>query len=216
MTTIAEKVRAVLANEVWGAADISCNLPLIAALLKEHAPAHVTEMGVRNAVSSWTFAQYAAERAAAGRAIEYVATDITRREPVGALDAAMAGCPGVAYAFREGDDLTIPQWDTDFLFLDTWHTYRQLAKELLRWAPRTRGVLVLHDTALFGGRDEGEEGHGEKPVDEALFSGVAPGSVGLLAAVNQFLASPAGARWRVAQQNDNCNGIMVLLATAPP
>ena len=40
--------------------------------------------------------EYAAERAAAGRAIKYVATDITRRKPVGALRLLLPLAPFVA------------------------------------------------------------------------------------------------------------------------
>ncbi len=171
---------------------------------------------MRNAVSSWTFAQYAAERAAAGRAIEYVATDITRREPVGALDAAMAGCPGVAYAFREGDDLTIPQWDTDFLFLDTWHTYRQLAKELLRWAPRTRGVLVLHDTRCSAAATRARRATARSPWTRRCLAASRRARWGCWPPSTSFSPRPRarGGGWR--SKTHNCNGIMVLVATAPP
>lgn len=217
LAVIDARLESVLANThpELGDGDIACNLPLVASWLRKAQPAHVTEIGVRWGVSSWAFARYAAERAAAGQPAAYVASDITKKETVAQLDAAMVGCPGVAYSFVEGDDLEVPAWDTDFLFIDTWHTYKQLFRELDRWAPRTRSVLVLHDTATFGHVDEGTEGHGGKPVNASLFNGVAE-KTGLVAAYRDFLATPAGARWEVVEENGACNGITFLRAKKTP
>ena len=213
LATIDVRLRSVLNHsEPWfGDEDIACNLPRIAEWLRVEQPAHMTELGVRHGVSSWTFAQYAAGRAAAGLPITYRAGDITKQARVAQVEAAMAGCPGVAYSFVEGDDLIIPTWETDFLFIDTWHTYKQLFSELVRWAPHTRRTMVLHDTWLKAFVDEIFEGHGGKPVDEALFAGAREG-VGLQAAINDFLATPGGKRWTVAEENKNCNGITFLRA----
>jgi hypothetical protein len=217
LAVIDTRLASVLANThpELGDGDIACNLPLVESWLRKAQPAHVTEIGVRWGVSSWAFARYAAERAAAGLPAAYVASDITKKDTVAQLDAAMVGCPGVAYSFVEGDDLELPAWDTDFLFIDTWHTYKQLFRELDRWAPRTRSVLVLHDTATFGQVDEGTEGHGGKPVNASLFEGVAQ-KTGLVAAYRDFLATPAGDRWEVVEENGACNGITFLRAKGTP
>jgi len=69
---------------------------------------HITELGVREAISSWTFATVAAEAADAGRPIAYRALDITKKEGVFDLEAAMSQCPGVDFSFTEGSDLLVP------------------------------------------------------------------------------------------------------------
>ena len=215
LAIIDARAQSVLKNEhpKMGDADISCNLPRMWYWLREVQPAHVTEIGVRFAVSSWTFAHYASWRAAAGLPITYIASDITKRKEVAELDEAMGGCPGVLYSFTEGDDLVVPPWKTDFLFIDTWHTYKQLYLELLRWAPHTRSLLVLHDTTLFASQDEGSVGHGGKPVDENLFKNVQQ-RTGLVPALNDFLLTSAGQRWEIVEQNSNCNGITFLRANS--
>ena len=164
---------------------------------------------MREAISSWTFAAVAAEAADAGRAIAYHATDITKKEGVRELEAAMAQCPGVAFSYTEGSDLLIAPWRTDVMLLDTWHTYKQLAKELPIWAPYVAKTLMLHDTTLFGDRDESIEGHGGKPVDERLFQGLPP-KAGLWPAVEEFLASAEGAHWRLVERIVVNNGLTIL------
>jgi len=42
----------------------------------------------------------------------------------------------------------------DFLFIDTWHTYTQLRKELEKHADKVGKYLVFHDTVSFGDHDE--------------------------------------------------------------
>lgn len=170
---------------------------------------HITELGVREAISSWTFAAVAAEAADAGHPIAYRALDITKKEGVFDLEAAMAQCPGVDFSFTEGSDLLVPPWRTDVMLLDTWHTYKQLAKELPIWTPYITKTLILHDTSLFGHRDEDFNGHGGKPVDERLFNGLLP-RVGLWPAVEDFLNSAEGRDWRLAERIVDNFGLTIL------
>jgi glycosyltransferase involved in cell wall biosynthesis len=44
--------------------------------------------------------------------------------------------------------------ENDLLFIDTKHTYQQLAAELAAYAPKSRRFIVLHDTEIFGERGE--------------------------------------------------------------
>lgn len=96
--------------------------------------------------------------------------------------------------------------------IDTWHSFRQLALELPRWAPYTAQAIFLHDTLLFRSRDEGDEGHGGKPVDAAQYAGVG-GGAGLEAAVAGFLNSPEGAEWELLFVRQQCHGLTVLRRT---
>ena len=189
--------------------DINEHLPVIYDYVKRHA--HATEIGVRNAVSSWAFAKAGMDRVAEGQPFTYVASDITRQNQVDFLDRAMAGCPSIRYSFREGNDLTIEPWLTDVLMIDTWHVYRQLAAELERWGPYARRYILLHDTESFAERDEGVEGHGGKPVDDSLFQRA--GNVGLWPAVEQFLA--AHPEWALQERRRNNNGLTILRRAEP-
>ncbi len=209
---IHEKERSLLAGEnqfpfQGGARDIFELLPSIRRELE--GAGHITEIGVREAISSWSFAAVAAEAADAGRRVAYHATDITKKEGVSDLEAALAQCPGVAFQYTEANDLDVPQWRTDVMLLDTWHTYKQLAKELPRWAPYITTTLMLHDTTLFETRDEGLEGHGGKPVDEGKFLDLQR-QVGLWPAVTEFLQSPEGKNWKLKERIVYNNGLTIL------
>ena len=208
---VREHLGEIMAGTVHGSLDINCHLPRFVELMTQVGARHITEMGVRNAISSWAFAKYAMETTAAGSAMTYVATDITlRHEPVAALEKAMSGCPSVNFSFVEGDDLLIPIFDTDFALIDTWHTYAQLKRELDRWMPHVRHMAVLHDTVLFQYEDEGTEGHGDKPVDQSLFTGVSQEKKGLQMAIDDFLLTSEGKHWRVSEQSEVCFGFKAL------
>ena len=63
---------------------------------------------------------------------------------------------------------------TDLLFIDTYHVYDQLRRELERHAGKVRRFIAMHDTTTFGERGEAE------------------GSRGLWPAVEEFLATHPG------------------------
>jgi len=97
---------------------------------------------------------------------------------------------GVDFAFVKADVLAIDIEPTDLLFIDTFHTYRQLDSELARHADKARRFILLHDTTTYG--QQGEDG--AKP--------------GLTAALHDFLA--VAPEWRVRKRYDDENGLTVL------
>ena len=101
---------------------------------------------MRNVVSSYAFAKAAMDRAGA---LTYRAHDLEMRPANKAMGELMAQCPAIPYKFTAGDDLLVPMEDTDFMFIDTWHTYKQLAAELELLAPKVRKYLAFHDTVAF-------------------------------------------------------------------
>jgi hypothetical protein len=46
------------------------------------------------------------------------------------------------FTYVEGDDLLMKPVAAELTFIDTWHTYAQLVKELRLWAPVTTRFLV--------------------------------------------------------------------------
>jgi len=187
--------------------DINEHMPLI--YKYAFGAAHATEIGVRGVVSSWAFLKAGVDRLSEGMEFTFRASDISKTGAADDLDRLMQRCPLMNYSFVEGDDLVIEQWSTDVLMIDTWHTYRQLASELERWAPYVNQYILLHDTELFGDTDEGVVGHGGKEVDESLFSALqGTSAVGLWPAVEQFIA--ANPAWSIQERRQNNNGLTVL------
>lgn len=81
--------------------------------------------------------------------------------------------------------------ETDLLFIDTLHTYKQLKAELDMHHHKVRKYLVMHDTHTFGIRGES-----------------ADPDIGLVPAILEFLSE--NANWRVKSHTTVCNGLTVL------
>ena len=79
--------------------------------------------------------------------------------------------------------------EADMLFVDTYHTYSQCARELRLHGNKARKYIVLHDRHTFG--TTGEDG-----------------VLGLLKAVDEFLSE--NPHWINVYQVDRNNGLTVL------
>ena len=139
---------------------------------------HVTEFGVRHGVSTTAFlaAQPAVLRS----------YDIQDRV-IAARLAPLAGRTN--FRFMIGDTKAIDIEETDLLFIDTLHTYDQLAAELARHGMKARRWIVLHDTTTFA--TKGQE------CDPR----------GLWPAVEEFLARGTFA---IKERRTNNNGLTIL------
>lgn len=144
---------------------------------------HVTEMGTRGGISSLAllYAQPAtlilidkAHQREAIRQLTEMAKDETRTK----LEVV------------DGDTCDMSIEETDLLFIDTYHTYTQLKKELALHAEKAKKWLIFHDTVTFG-----EKGEDNK-------------TPGLMKAINEFLE--ATEEWKLHHHYENNNGLLVL------
>lgn len=102
----------------------------------------IVEMGVRSAVSLYSFLS--------SKASKVVAYDIIDGYRPPAIDKLTFIC---------ADVLTIDIENVDFLFIDTAHNYKQLSQELSRHAKNVNKYIGFHDTETFGvNGDDGGEG----------------------------------------------------------
>lgn len=114
---------------------MSAHLPRLRALAEGCALA--VEFGVKRGGSS------AALLLGAARVISY---DIVATREAKALAEAAGG----RWSYRLSDSRTAPIEPCDLLFVDSLHTYAQVAAELDRHADAVRRWLVFHDTITFG------------------------------------------------------------------
>ena len=142
---------------------------------------HVTEMGVRNVVSTWSLL--------AGKPTKAVSYDTYRSPSVDEVQA-VAEQYGIEFEFVQKNVLDVEIEPTDLLFIDTEHTYEQLKSELGKHGEKSRKYIILHDTATFA--DVGANGN-------------APG---LQAAIDEFLAQ--NPQWQIAECFSNNNGLTCL------
>lgn len=92
--------------------------------------------------------------------------------------------------------------ETDMLFIDTWHSYQQLSKELELHVDKVKKYLIFHDTTLFGDVDEKDwynlkEKHTSSPTKQ-----------GLNTAIDEFLLK--NLEWKLLEKFVNNNGLTVL------
>lgn len=147
---------------------------------------HITEMGIRNPTSTYAFL--------AGGPNTLISYDINRATEVDEVENL---APGV-FRFIQQDVLTAEIEETDFLFIDTYHTATQLEKELEMHSGKVRRYIGLHDTSTFWER--GEELY--KGMDIKLGCGR-----GLKFAIKPFLKK---GQWKIAFATDRNNGLMIL------
>ncbi len=158
------------------ATDIHEHLPLLRHLASQVE--HVTEFGVRHGVSTTAFlaAQPAVLRC----------YDI-RQRPIAAALAPLAG--RTAFSVTVGDTTALDIDETDLLFIDTLHTYRQLSAELARHGLKARRWIILHDTTTFATRGQDDD------------------PTGLWPAVEEFLARGT---FTLKERRTNNNGLTIL------
>ena len=182
--------------------DINEHLPVLLSYTKQCSS--VVECGVRDVVSSYAFAYGLADTPNN----RYVMVDPKKsREIDPFLNLCRAN--GVNVSFVEQSDLDCPLVDTDLLFIDTWHVYGHLKRELARWHASVNKFIILHDTTV-------DEWHGETvrvgwdAVKQSGESGIPVEEIrkGLWPAVTEFLA--AHPEWKIELRLKNNNGLTVL------
>lgn len=181
--------------------DINEHLPTLYMYAKECK--HITECGVRKAISSYAFAN-----ALKGRDNRLIMVDLCRDD---AIDECLDECEheGVNATFYEESDLTCPMEDTDLLFIDTWHVYGHLKKELAKWNAYVGKYIILHDTTVDG--EIGESVRMGYNIHEQMEdSGLSEEEIrkGLWPAVEEFLVEHP--EWILKERFTNNNGLTVL------
>jgi len=177
--------------------DINEHLPVLRKYAEECN--HVTEMGVRWVVSTYAFLAAQPKR--------LVSIDMQHPSTWNAtLNKVESYAKDIScnYTFWLTNNLEIEIEETDLLFIDTWHSYKQLKAELNLHASKVKKYIILHDTVLFGEVDE-------------LISYDAFGWVnefekkGLLPALNEFLEE--NKEWELHKVLTNNNGLTILKRT---
>ena len=166
----------------------------------------VLELGVRGCVSSWAFAQGL----------------LTNNKPVKKLflnDIVPCDIGQLVTATNSTDIQLFPIWindlqlemkePVDLTFIDTWHVYGQLKRELEKFSKCTNKYIILHDTTvdeLFGETLRCRMNVHEQsiqsgfPIEEIVF--------GLWKAVEEFLDN--NKNWKLKERFTNNNGLTVL------
>ena len=164
---------------------------------------HITELGVRWIVSTYSFIL--------SNPNKLISIDIKHpvdwEEKVNVSERfndiqEYAKLNNIDYSFILADTLQLEIEETDLLFIDTLHVYQQLKSELELHGNKSRKYIFFHDTTTYGFVDEI---HGD--LGSALKNNTS-NKRGLMLAIREFL--DANPHWKVDKVFENCNGLTIL------
>lgn len=107
----------------------------------------------------------------------------------------------IPFTFEEKDVLKIEIEETDLLFIDTWHAYDQLKKELELHSDKVKKYICFHDTTSYEFIDEslGHENSWGKPSS----------GKGIWPAIEEFLEENKD-KWVLKERFKNNNGFTII------
>ena len=97
----------------------------------------------------------------------------------------------------------------DLTFIDTWHVYGQLKRELDKFSKITKKYIIMHDTTVDGIRGESVRGQSnikQQSIDSGF--SVEEITTGLQKAILEFLET--NVNWKMHQIYTNNNGLTIL------
>jgi len=164
--------------------DIYLHLPVLRAYAADCR--HVTEFGMRTGVS--TAALLAAQP-------DILTThDVNLNANVARYLTRIRGRT-VFFALENDVVKMPPMGETEMLFIDTLHTYRQMRAELDLHGNRAAKYLAFHDWVTFAWKDE--------------VPGKEPGTKrGIRLAIEEFMAE--NRHWKISAEYKENNGLLVL------
>lgn len=184
--------------------DINEHLPTLAKYASECES--VFETGVRGCVSSWAFAYGLLRNKSNHKKLFMNDIEICDIEEL--INATKDLPIKIDYQFINNLYLELTE-TYDLTFIDTWHVYGQLKRELAKFAPITNKYIIMHDTTV-------DEWYGETirlNLDgrkQSVESGFTLGEIhkGLWPAIEEFLKE--NPNWVIHERYVNNNGLTIL------
>ena len=190
--------------------DINEHLPTLARYASECES--IIELGVRGCISSWAFCKGLLDN---NKPIKKMfLNDITICDIESLLCAAKSPDVNIDVTYQWINDLLVDTscLETDLTFIDTWHVYAQLKRELEKYSKITKKYIIMHDTEVdanygetirCGWNAEEQSRQTGYPVEEI--------NRGLIPAVVEFLEN--NPEWTMHEHYKNNNGLTILQRT---
>lgn len=184
--------------------DISDHLSYLELLSKECDS--ILECGVRSAISSWAFLSGLTKHNSSTKTLHLC--DVNYSNNLIEFEQACKE-QNVEYMFHKCSDLDMPFKMYDMVFIDTWHIYGHLKRELAKFHSMAIKYIVMHDTEVD--KVEGETiRNGWNAQEQSAKTGIPVSEItcGLQKAIDEFLAEHP--EWRVKIHFTHNNGLTVL------
>ena len=169
--------------------------------------ASVAEFGVRGGVSTYSLLLGLLNNGREQKS--YVGVDVDSCSKVVPIVQNLSNMLGIRYEFIHADSAKVNIQNVDMLFIDTWHIYGHLKRELQNNHSKVSKYIVMHDTTVDEWLGESircscnikqqvaESGYPEDEITKGLWP-----------AVSEFLE--AHPEWRLKERYINNNGLTVL------
>jgi hypothetical protein len=115
----------------------------------------------------------------------------------------------VDFRFYECSDLSMPFRPYDLIFIDTWHIYGHLKRELDKFSKVTNKYIIMHDTTVDAFQGETIR-CGWDANKQSLETGIPVEEIncGLQLAIDEFLE--LNTDWFLFEKYENNNGLTIL------
>lgn len=167
----------------------------------------VIELGVRTCISSWAFTLGLLHNNSTTRK-KLLLNDITPCDINELLDASQSLPIDIEYQWINDLDLNV-QENFDMTFIDTWHVYGQLKRELQKFSQITKKYIIMHDTTVdeFDSESIRCNHNIEELINQSGFSREEI-VFGLGKAIDEFLIE--NPEWKILEKYTNNHGLTVL------
>ncbi len=166
----------------------------------------VVEMGVRSCVSTWAFVRGLLNNKSS---VKYLVGVDKHYHPN--IDRVQDLCDKakIDYVFMQGNSTKVKLPPCDILFVDTWHVYAHLIRELEAHCNGVKKWIIMHDTTVDAEKGETLRA-GWNPEEQAAQTGYPVNEItmGLWPAIEKFLGDHP--EWVFEKRYTNCNGLTIL------
>lgn len=188
--------------------DIQAHLPM----LYEHAKecSHISELGVRAICSTYAFLNGLLSAPPPTTPIIKTLVCVDLHDAPGIERVKEnSQLEGIHVQFIKGDSAKVELEPTDLLFIDTWHIYGHLKRELEKHHTLVRKYIIMHDTEVDKIRGESVR-NGWDIAKQSRETGYSESEIsrGLQEAIDEFLIKYP--QWSLKAQYDYCNGLTIL------
>jgi len=167
----------------------------------------IIELGVRGCISSWALVFGLLNNNKSTKKI--LLNDIEVCD-INELLLAIDNNTGISIECQWKNDLELDIVNNvDLVFIDTWHVYGQLKRELNKFSKVTNKYIIMHDTVvdgIYGETIRGNHDANKQSIESGI--PVCEINMGLQLAIDEFLDN--NKNWILFEHYDNNNGLTVL------
>ena len=200
METIGNKYKLLCKHR----SDINEHLPTLCKYASECQS--IIELGVRGVISTYAFVYGLLNNNSSNKTL--LLNDIVKCNIKELLQLTANLKIDIKYEWINDLDLEIKE-NYDLTFIDTWHVYGQLKRELEKFSKVTNKYIIMHDTSVDDYKGETIR-LGWNAKEQSIKTGIPVDEInkGLIPAINEFLEG--NNNWKIREKFTNNNGLTIL------